>query len=224
MNRQSGKVNRQNSVSWSGFKSNVQKELAASFFKVRLWSQMELLEQLFANYDRFDDDLKAELPLKRSGLWQRRKKNRFVRPAHFLVQRKAVTFQMKSSNRGCYCISYCNFGRVLWTFLDCLKLTNGARNRNRTGTLVLPKRRILSPLCLPISPPGRDGVMSKCAGRWACRAAAHYTVMPVTVSETWLLASVGSSVFLDTAFNIPIMRTSFFAGIAQLVERYLAKV
>src|SRR3972149_7062665 len=31
----------------------------------------------------------------------------------------------------------------------------GARNRNRTGTLVLPKRRILSPLCLPISPPGR---------------------------------------------------------------------
>lgn len=52
-------------VSWSGFKNNVQKELAASFFKVRLWSQMELLEQLFANYDRFDDDLKAEIPLKR---------------------------------------------------------------------------------------------------------------------------------------------------------------
>lgn len=52
-------------VSWSGFKNNVQKELAASFFKVRLWSQMELLEQLFANYDRFDDDLKAEFPLKR---------------------------------------------------------------------------------------------------------------------------------------------------------------
>lgn len=52
-------------VSWSGFKNNVQKELAASFFKVRLWSQKELLEQLFVNYDRFDDDLKAELPLKR---------------------------------------------------------------------------------------------------------------------------------------------------------------
>ncbi len=30
--------------------------------------------------------------------------------------------------------------------------------------------------------------------------------------------------FLDTGGNIPIMRTSFFAGIAQLVERYLAKV
>ena len=37
-------------VSWSGFKSNVQKEL---------------LEQLFAHYDHLDEDLKAELPLKR---------------------------------------------------------------------------------------------------------------------------------------------------------------
>jgi len=52
-------------VSWSGFKSNVQKELAPSFFKVRLWTQKELLEQLFAHYDHLDEDLKAELPLKR---------------------------------------------------------------------------------------------------------------------------------------------------------------
>lgn len=52
-------------VSWSGFKGNVQKELAASFFKVRLWTQKELLEQLFAHYDQLDEDLKAELPLKR---------------------------------------------------------------------------------------------------------------------------------------------------------------
>lgn len=52
-------------VSWSGFKANVQKELAASFFRVRLWSQKELLEALFAHYDHLEDDLKAELPLKR---------------------------------------------------------------------------------------------------------------------------------------------------------------
>lgn len=52
-------------VSWSGFKTNVQKELAASFFRVRLWTQKELLEALFAVYDRLDEDLKAELPLKR---------------------------------------------------------------------------------------------------------------------------------------------------------------
>src|SRR3569832_2027135 len=53
-------------VSWSGFKSNVLKEMAASFFRVRLWTQKELLEQLFAHYDHLDEDLKAELPLKRN--------------------------------------------------------------------------------------------------------------------------------------------------------------
>jgi len=37
---------------------------------------------------------------------------------------------------------------------DSSSLT-GARNRNRTGTHFLRLRRILSPLCLPISPPGR---------------------------------------------------------------------
>ena len=52
-------------VSWGGFKPNVQKELAASFFRVRLWSQKELLEQLFATYEKLDEDLKAEFPLKR---------------------------------------------------------------------------------------------------------------------------------------------------------------
>jgi len=52
-------------VSWSGFKSNVPKEMAASFFRVRLWTRKELLEALFENYDRVDDEIKAELPLKR---------------------------------------------------------------------------------------------------------------------------------------------------------------
>jgi len=52
-------------VSWSGFKSNVPRELAASFFRVRLWTQVELLEQLFAHYDNLEAELRAELPLKR---------------------------------------------------------------------------------------------------------------------------------------------------------------
>lgn len=52
-------------VSWAGFKSNVQKELAQSFFRLRLWTRKDLLEQLFANYEQLEDDLKAELPLKR---------------------------------------------------------------------------------------------------------------------------------------------------------------
>jgi restriction system protein len=52
-------------ISWSGFKPNVFKEMASSFFKIRLWTQTELLEALFAYYDRLDEDVKAELPLKR---------------------------------------------------------------------------------------------------------------------------------------------------------------
>ena len=52
-------------VAWGGFKSNVQKELATSFFRVRLWTQKELLEALFEHYDDLEEDLKAELPLKR---------------------------------------------------------------------------------------------------------------------------------------------------------------
>ena len=52
-------------VSLGGFKTNVQKELASSFFKIRLWTKTELLENLFMNYDKLDEAIKAELPLKR---------------------------------------------------------------------------------------------------------------------------------------------------------------
>ena len=52
-------------VSWSGFKPNVQKELAASFFKVRLWSRKDLLEKLYANYERLPEEIRLELPLHR---------------------------------------------------------------------------------------------------------------------------------------------------------------
>tara|TARA_Y100000589_G_scaffold325729_1_gene364176 strand:- start:4067 stop:5116 length:1050 start_codon:yes stop_codon:yes gene_type:complete len=52
-------------VAWGGFKQNVQKEMASSFFRLRLWSQDDLLDQLFAVYDKLDDELKAQLPLKR---------------------------------------------------------------------------------------------------------------------------------------------------------------
>lgn len=52
-------------VSWSGYKGNVQRELAGSYFRVRLWSQTELLDALFEVYDRLDADLRAEIPLKR---------------------------------------------------------------------------------------------------------------------------------------------------------------
>ena len=52
-------------VSWGGFKQNVQKDMASSFFRLRLWSQDDFLDELFAVYDKLDDELKAQLPLKR---------------------------------------------------------------------------------------------------------------------------------------------------------------
>jgi restriction system protein len=52
-------------VSWGGFKSSVSRQVGTSFFSVRLWTQKDLLQALFDYYDRLDEDLKAELPLKR---------------------------------------------------------------------------------------------------------------------------------------------------------------
>jgi restriction system protein len=52
-------------VSWSGFKSTVVKEVPSQFFKVRLWNANDLIEQLLANYEKLDPDIKAEIPLKR---------------------------------------------------------------------------------------------------------------------------------------------------------------
>lgn len=52
-------------VAWGGFKQNVQKDMATSFFRLRLWSQNDLLEELFEVYDKLEDELKAQLPLKR---------------------------------------------------------------------------------------------------------------------------------------------------------------
>jgi restriction system protein len=52
-------------VSWGGFKSSVEKETARQFFRVRLWDQNALIDQILENYDNLDEDLRAELPLKR---------------------------------------------------------------------------------------------------------------------------------------------------------------
>ena len=52
-------------VAWGGFKASVPKEMAPSYFRMRLWNRTDFLEQLFANYDRLDEEIRAELPLKR---------------------------------------------------------------------------------------------------------------------------------------------------------------
>ena len=52
-------------VSWSGFKNSVERERAKQFFKVRLWGQKEIIQEFIKNYDKLDEDIKAEIPLKR---------------------------------------------------------------------------------------------------------------------------------------------------------------
>lgn len=51
-------------VSWGGFKDSVVKQIPSQFFRVRLWDQDDLIEQLLQNYEKLSADLKAELPLK----------------------------------------------------------------------------------------------------------------------------------------------------------------
>lgn len=52
-------------VSWGGFKSSVDKEEATQFFRVRLWDQGDLIDQVLAHHDKLDEDIRTELPLKR---------------------------------------------------------------------------------------------------------------------------------------------------------------
>lgn len=51
-------------VSWGGFKSSVDKEIPTHFFHVRLWDQDTLIEELLAQYNNLDADIRAELPFK----------------------------------------------------------------------------------------------------------------------------------------------------------------
>jgi restriction system protein len=52
-------------VSWGGFKSSVEKEVANHYFEVRLWDSDALIEELLDHYNELDEDLRADLPLKR---------------------------------------------------------------------------------------------------------------------------------------------------------------
>lgn len=52
-------------VSWSGFKSSVNKEITRLFFEIRLWGPEDLIREVLRHYDSLPDELQAELPLKR---------------------------------------------------------------------------------------------------------------------------------------------------------------
>lgn len=52
-------------VSWSGFKSSVEKEKPSQFFRVRLWDADAVVEQMLAHYERHPADIRADVPLQR---------------------------------------------------------------------------------------------------------------------------------------------------------------
>lgn len=52
-------------VCWGGFKKTIIAELPRLFFRVRVWDQNDLIDQFLAVYDKLDEDLRAEIPLKR---------------------------------------------------------------------------------------------------------------------------------------------------------------
>lgn len=51
-------------VSWGGFRNTVPQEARRSFFSVRLWDQDALISALLEQYERLDEAVRVELPLK----------------------------------------------------------------------------------------------------------------------------------------------------------------
>jgi len=52
-------------VSWGGYTKAAENEAKRSFFSTRLWDQGDVYDEIIKNYEKFSDELKAELPLKR---------------------------------------------------------------------------------------------------------------------------------------------------------------
>ena len=52
-------------VSWGGFTNPVKLDARKDFFKIRLWNQGDVVDAVLQNYERLDDAIKADLPLKR---------------------------------------------------------------------------------------------------------------------------------------------------------------
>lgn len=52
-------------IAFNGFKSGIKRNYRQDFFKIRLWDQNDLISAIYKNYDRFSEELKAEIPLQR---------------------------------------------------------------------------------------------------------------------------------------------------------------
>lgn len=53
-------------VSWNGYTNAVRRRVNELYFRVRHWGRDELVDNLLANYDRLSEDIRAELPLKKT--------------------------------------------------------------------------------------------------------------------------------------------------------------
>lgn len=53
-------------VSWSGFKKTVEQEEASQFFRVRLWSSDQVVDELLGCYENLSEELQSEIPLQRT--------------------------------------------------------------------------------------------------------------------------------------------------------------
>ena len=52
-------------VSWGGFKSSILRDTANHFFKVRLWTHKDIVQEFLRHYNDLPEDIREAIPLKR---------------------------------------------------------------------------------------------------------------------------------------------------------------
>jgi restriction system protein len=52
-------------VSWGGFKKTLIQEARNNYFNIRLWNSSNIIQEIFQHYEKFSEDFKNRLPLKR---------------------------------------------------------------------------------------------------------------------------------------------------------------
>ena len=52
-------------VAWGGLTKDGYQEADRLFFSIRIWEEDDIINEIMKNYEKFDNDLKAELPLKK---------------------------------------------------------------------------------------------------------------------------------------------------------------
>ena len=52
-------------VAWGGLTKDANQEADNLFFSIRIWEEDDIINEVMKNYEKFGDDLKAELPLKK---------------------------------------------------------------------------------------------------------------------------------------------------------------